>query len=412
MSSLAGTATLLPTHLSAAAPEHHNATATLTGAAMRAEMVQMLTQMVNPIWQNLAKGELRKNMPVEVRPGNPMPRAEVTHLEAIGRSLAGIMPWLCMVPSTPLPSEEEMARRQLKSWVMSGLAQMANTKSKDYISFSGDNQILVDAAFLAYAFMMPGAWTSIFEKLPELVQSHLIDGWLATRKITPYQNNWLLFSAMVELALKKAGETMLTNVVDEALNKHMAWYAGDGVYGDGPNFHADYYNSYVIHPFLDVIYKEYGGSATFEEHQPLRSKRYAQIQLRSIMPDGSFPVLGRSICYRCGAFHHLAWAAYNQSLPAEIPYGAVRKGLYLAQKATLKPANYSPDGWLLLGLNGHQPELAENYISTGSLYLASLAFLPLGLEPGHLFWTAEDAPLPNDVWSGSAPPAIDKAISN
>ena len=28
------------------------------------------------------------------------------------------------------------------------------------------------------------------------------------------------------------------------------WYKGDGVYGDGPPFHWDYYNSFVIQPML------------------------------------------------------------------------------------------------------------------------------------------------------------------
>ena len=33
--------------------------------------------------------------------------------------------------------------------------------------------------------------------------------------------------------------------------------------------------------------------------------RYAAVQERLIAPDGTFPALGRSIAYRCGAFHLL-----------------------------------------------------------------------------------------------------------
>ena len=45
------------------------------------------------------------------------------------------------------------------------------------------------------------------------------------------------------------------------------------------------------------------------------------------------------------------------------------------------------NGWLQIGLWGHQPHLGETYISTGSLYLCSVALLPLGLPPSDNFWT-------------------------
>jgi hypothetical protein len=42
--------------------------------------------------------------------------------------------------------------------------------------------------------------------------------------------------------------------VDYALRQHHQWYKGDGAYGDGPYFHWDYYNSFVIQPMLlDVL---------------------------------------------------------------------------------------------------------------------------------------------------------------
>jgi hypothetical protein len=36
-----------------------------------------------------------------------------------------------------------------------------------------------------------------------------------------------------------------------------------------------------------------------------RAKRYAAVQERMIGPDGTFPPIGRSLAYRCGAFHLL-----------------------------------------------------------------------------------------------------------
>jgi hypothetical protein len=50
--------------------------------------------------------------------------------------------------------------------------------------------------------------------------------------------------------------------------------------------------------------------------------------------------------------------------------------------------------------------LAEGYISTGSLYLCTTAFLPLGLPPGDPFWTAPAAEwTARRAWGGADLPA-------
>lgn len=49
--------------------------------------------------------------------------------------------------------------------------------------------------------------------------------------------------------------------------------------------------------------------------------------------------------------------------------------------------NFDANGWLVLGLNGHQPTIADSYTSSGSLYLATLGFLPLGLPASNPFWS-------------------------
>ena len=399
------------------------------GSNPRTWWLQQLQKLVDPVWKNLAAGKLRANMPVEVRPGNPMNRKSVSHLEAIGRSLMGLAPWLGADLSSaisidqPANAELESEIRQQASWralVIKGLTQMTDPKSKDHMAMEGDNQLLVDAAFICYALLQPGVWEAIFQKLPEANRDQLVDGWLMTRKIKPYNNNWLLFSAMVELGLERAGEVRQDNVLSTAISKHNEWYKGDGIYGDGPSLHADYYNSYVIHPFLNMVLARYGsGNEPLVKDQKDRSSRYAMIQYRQIMPDGSFPIIGRSICYRSGAFHHLASVAFADSLPKDMPALSVRAALTATITKTLGPANYSADGWLLLGLNGHQPTLAEDYISTGSLYLASAAFMPLGLLPTHPFWapmtlgSPQPAAMPNAFWADpTLVPPMDKAIYN
>ena len=41
-------------------------------------------------------------------------------------------------------------------------------------------------------------------------------------------------------------------------------------------------------------------------------------------------------------------------------------------------ANFDSNGWLVLGFNGQQPMIADQYTSTGSLYMATLELFAFG----------------------------------
>jgi hypothetical protein len=70
------------------------------------------------------------------------------------------------------------------------------------------------------------------------------------------------------------------------------------------------------------------------------------------------------------------------------------------------PGTFDPAGWLRIGVSGSQPGLGETYISTGSLYLCSAAFLPLGLPASDPFWSTPAAKTTwHKVWSGENLPA-------
>jgi hypothetical protein len=215
-----------------------------------------------------------------------------------------------------------------------------------------------------------------------------------------------LFSAIIEAALLKFTGNGDLMRLDYAIKEHQTWYKGDGTYGDGPDFHWDYYNSYVIQPMLlDVV-----GTlvAAGKERKELletlrtRARRYAAVQERLIGPDGSFAAFGRSLAYRCGAFQHLAQASLQGFLPAELPAGQARNALTAVIRRTLEPkGTFDTQGWLQIGLCGHQPGIGEGYISTGSLYLCTTAFLPLGLPATDVFWIspAQDWTAKR-IWSG------------
>ena len=204
--------------------------------------------------------------------------------------------------------------------------------------------------------------------------------------------------------------------VDYAVRQHQQWYVGDGVYGDGPRFHWDYYNSYVIQPMLVDVLRQVrgrnGGWDAMAGPVMARARRYAAIEERLIAADGSYPAVGRSITYRCGAFQVLAQMALLGELPAPLTGAPVRSALTAVMKRLLEaPGTFDAGGWLTIGLCGHQPHLGENYISTGSLYLASTVLLPLGLPPAHPFWAAPAADWTSRrLWRGQDS-AADHAIA-
>ena len=106
--------------------------------------------------------------------------------------------------------------------------------------------------------------------------------------------------------------------------------------------------------------------------------------------------------YRSGAFQALAQTVLLEQLPEFLTPGQVRSALtQVIRKLYDGNQNFDRNNWLVLGFNGHQPELADTYTSTGSLYMATLAFLPLGLPAENTFWTAAPAPWTSaKIWTG------------
>jgi hypothetical protein len=277
------------------------------------------------------------------------------------------------------------------------------------MNFTTGGQPLVDAAFLAHALIR--APRELWQALPPRVQRNVVTALLSTRRIKPGFNNWLLFSAMVEAGLCQAGEAWDTMRVDYAVRQHEQWYKGDGTYGDGPEFHWDYYNAYVIQPMLlDVLRVVSAANPSWDRlKEPIlaRARRYAAVQERLIAPDGSFPPIGRSLAYRFGAFQLLAQVALMRQLPDGVSPAQVRGALTAVIRRTMEaPGTFDDQGWLRIGLCGHQPSIGEGYISTGSLYLCAAGLLPLGLPPEDPFWAApaEDWTAKR-AWSGRDLPA-------
>lgn len=385
---------------------------TTSGAEDRAYWVEVLTQISDPLLTAMSKGELRKNMPVETLSGAENPtNARTTHLEALGRLLAGTASWLELGPDA---TAEGKLREKYIRLMLQSIEHGFNPKSADYLNFTVTRQPLVDAAFFCQGLLR--APKQIWGNLSVESRQNILNALQQVRKIEPIESNWLLFSAMVEATVLELTGDCAMKPIEYAVMRFKEWYKGDAWYGDGVNLHFDYYNSYVIHPMLldvlTVMQKHKKGEAEFYEVEKARFTRYAEQQERLISPDGCYPVVGRSIAYRFGAFHVLSQAALLNMLPASVTKAQVRCGLTaVIKKHTSVKGNFDAKGWLTLGFAGHQPELAERYISTGSLYLCTAVFTALGLPATDDFWSTPYAEWTGKkIWSGNSEVKLDKAI--
>jgi len=367
--------------------------------------VSVLVKIADPVLRNLSKGQLRVKMPVD---NKEIKRKEVAHLEAFGRTLAGIAPWLELGPDQ---STEGKLRATYIDLTRKALAYAVNPSSPDFLNFSSKHgqQPLVDAAFLAQGLLR--GYTQLWEPLDQQTKTNIVNALKSSRTIKPGENNWLLFSAIIEAFLIKSGNEGNIEPVAYALNKHEKWYKGDGAYGDGADFHWDYYNSFVIQPMiLDItkVLKENGSDQIISYDKALkRAQRYAAVQERMISPEGTFPPIGRSLVYRFGAFQVLSQIALLKELPKDVSSAQVRSALSMViHRMIIAPNTFDSGGWLKLGLVGYQPNIGEYYITTGSLYLCTVGMLPLGLPANDPFWTspAQDW-TSRKVWKGTDLPA-------
>ncbi len=360
-----------------------------TGMDNRRVWVETLTRIADPVLENLAAGTLKKNMPFESLSTDRM-RREVSYLEAVGRTICGIAPWLELGADN---TEEGKLRAHYIDLVVKGLKNGVNPQSPDHLMFDNrHSQPLVDAAFLAEGILR--APKQIWGKLDRQTKDWLIHEWKVSRGIKPFECNWLLFASIIEAALLEfTGECDMDRLMYGVNRFRNEWYKGDGWYGDGPDFPLDYYNSLVIHPMftetLQVLKKHGLNGADFLPTQTLRHARLAEQLERMISPEGSYPVTGRSIVYRFVSFHALADAALLHILPANVSPAQVRCALTaVIQRQLSQPRTFDANGWLRIGYTGSQIRMSEDYINTGSLYLCTAAFLPLGLPADDPFWAA------------------------
>ncbi len=390
-----GGASALAAGVAMSAGQHANvAAATLPSTdSDRTYMADLLIRMASPIVGPLSQGRLQSSFDPELSPTWDGRDRRVAYLEAFGRLVAGIAPWLALPASG---SREDTPRARLREQVLSSYEHAVNPKSPDYFLWRGHGQALVDSAYFTNALLR--APQALWEPLDAKTKSRIVAEIKALREVSPPYSNWLLFAAMNEAFLLSIGEQWDPMRIDLAIRKINEWYVGDGWYQDGVGFHFDYYGSYVIHPMLvEILEALVATKAKFNRlDAPLllqqamrRMQRYGECLERMIGPDGSYPPIGRSLTYRTAAFQPLALLALRKKLPSSLPEGQVRAATVAAQRAIFtNPTNFDQEGYLTIGFVGHQPSLGDWYSNAGSMYIAAASFLALGLAEDDSYWTA------------------------
>lgn len=366
----------------------------------------ILYRMAAPVLSNMSEGKLQENMLVELSPTWDGRDKRVTYMECFGRLMAGLAPWLSLPDDD---TEESKQRKQLREWALKSYAHAVNPESKDYLLWRKEGQPLVDAAYIAESFLR--GYDALWTPLDSLTKQRYIKEFTQLRRVNPPYTNWLLFSSTIECFLKKAGAREDSYRITSALRKVEEWYVGDGWYSDGPDFAFDFYNSFVLHPMyvecLEVVAdggKKSGWNLKADNFNRgiKRMQRFGIILERFVSPEGAFPVFGRSITYRTAVLQPLALLAWRGWLPKELPNGQIRAAMTAVMNRMFGDnRNFNEKGFLTLGFNGSQPHISDWYTNNGSLYMASLAFLPLGLPAEHPFWTdASQAWTSKKAWGG------------
>ncbi len=365
----------------------------------------LLYNMAEPVLSNMAKGELQKNMQTEFSPSFDNRNKKVLYMECFGRLMAGVAPWLTLPDDN---TDEGQKRKQLREWALKSYKNAVDPESPDYLCWGIGGQNLVDAAYVAESFIR--AYDVLWQPLDDVTKQRYIKELTKLRDIDPPYTNWLLFSSTIESFLAKAGAPYDQYRVNSAIRKTEEWYTGDGWYADGPSFAFDYYSSYVFHPmYLETLQNMIDAKAytrihykNYHKRALNRTKKFSIVLERMISPEGTFPVFGRSIPYRLAAMQPLALMAWYQQLPAGLSNGQVRSALTAVMHRMFDgKENFNEKGYLTIGFCGRQPNVADWYTNNGSLYMTTLAFMPLGLPASHPFWTDAAQPWTQiKAWGG------------
>ena len=265
--------------------------------------------------------------------------------------------------------------------------------------WNGTPQPIVEAANLAFALAVsrPRFW----DHLDDDLRSRIAD-WLAHHAAKHgSDNNWLLFTAVIEAFLRSAGYDVPGGHAQADVDLFESWYLGDGWYNDGPisattghGNRVDHYNSWVIQPFLWQWYELTDQPPERRDRFLTRLGEFADSYASLFAPDGSPLHQGRSLTYRQAVLGGL-WAAALAGVGSANP-GATRR-LASGVLRHFTELGVGQDAAPSLGRSAAQfLPMCQVYSGPGSPYFAGMGLLGLAAPADHPLWTTPEHPQPSE----------------
>ena len=375
------------------------------GTDDRAYTIRIARRLADPIFEALSENRLHAVIPQRDWEITPEKAASLhtSPLQAFGRTLSGLAPWLALGADD---STEGKLRAHYIDLAVQGIINATDPLAADYMFARANQERIVHACYLAYPLLV--APDQLWAPLNDAQKANVLAALKTHRAFQPNESNWLLFSALLEATIWELSGECEFAPIEYAVTKHMEWYLGDGTYGDGPEFHWDYYNGYVIQPLLLEVLR-----VCQNQGHPLgkllpqakaRLHRYAEVIEHQISPEGTFPVIGRSSSYRFALLQPIGYVGSRWEWTDALHPGSTRAALTTVIRRMMDaPGTFAMDGWLNAGVVGHQEAARDGYNYTGALYFCALGLAHLGLAPDHPFWTEPAGKwFQQRVWSGES----------
>lgn len=311
-------------------------------------------------------------------------------MEGFARVMWGLGP-LWSADNSGLPPETRKEIDGWLQWYKEGIIHGTTPEDEEYWGDMFDfDQKMVEAPAVAFSMLLnPRAlWEDLTEK-----QKENLYNWL--NQINHYdmpKNNWRYFRILTNVALRLLGLPWFEEKTEEDFRIVEQCYLGDGWYCDGSPGQVDYYVAFAIH-FYGLVY-----SKLMEEYDPERCQVFRDRGTQFFHDfvywfanDGAELPFGRSLTYRyahCGPFVGMAYAGLD------LDYGVLKNLVLKNLESWVRRPIFDNGGALTIGYGYPNIAMSENYNSSGSPYWSSKAFVMLGLNDDHPFWTAEPKDYP------------------
>lgn len=209
-------------------------------------------------------------------------------------------------------------------------------------------------------------------------------------------SNWLYFGLLANLGLKAVGRPYSKEKIAYFLDRIESFYLGNGWYKDGASDQKDYYISWTIQIY-QLFYAKFFGKEDPERKKLFeeRAVQFGKSFIHWFSEDGAAIPYGRSLTYRFAQVSFFSWCLMADVYPFPLP---VMKGIiarHFRCWSTLPIRNEA--GALSIGYGYPNLIVADPYNSPGSPYWAFEAFTLLMLPDDHPFFSAVEAPYPDEL---------------